>query len=139
MALHANENRWPSENTVIIAGSVKPQLALRASFEMPQVGPKRRIQMSGKLFDAIINNPNQGHFSTGINPTELNLNTAFNQQLQAALGRTGCQDVIGIVMPEDLWNDVELQAEKLWRMPLAVVDTPSTYRAIMLRSPRAQE
>jgi hypothetical protein len=133
MTLHTNENGWPHENTVIVAGSVKPQLALRASFEMPEVGPKRRVQMSGKLFDAIINDPNQGHFATGINPAELNLNPAYNQQLRSALGRTGCQDVVGIVIPEDLWSEVEGQAEKLWRIPVAVVDTPSSYRAIMLQ------
>lgn len=138
MTLHTRENRLPSENTVIVAGSIKPQLALRASFEMPTVGPKRRIQMSAKLFDAIINNPNQGHFATGIDPAELNLNAALNQQARAALGRTGCQDVIGIIMPEDLWSDVELQSEKLWQIPLAVVDTPSSYRAVILRSTQSQ-
>lgn len=134
MTIHSNENRWPGENTVIVAGSVKPQLAMRASFEMPSVGPKRRIQMSAKLFDAIINSPSQGHFATGINPAELDLSGAFNQQLQNALGRMGCSDVVGIIMPDDLWDDVELQAEKLWRIPLAIVDTPSSYRAIMPNS-----
>ena len=139
MTLHTNENKWSSRNTVIVAGSIKPQLALRASFEMPKVGPKRRIQMSGKLFDAIINDPNQGHFATGIDPAELSLSPAFNQQLRLALGRTGCHDVVGIMLPEDLWNDVELQAEKLWRIPIAVVDTPSSYRAVMLRSNQSEE
>lgn len=139
MTHHSQENAWPTENTVIVAGSVKPQLALRASFEMPQRGPKRRLQMSEKLFDAIINDPNQGHFATGIDPAELSLNPALNQQLRAALGRTGCRDVVGLILPEDLWNNVELQAEKLWHIPVAVVDTPSTYRAVMLRSNRTQE
>jgi len=134
MTTYSGENRWLGENTIIVAGSVYPQLAMKASFEMPAAGPKRRIQLSAKLFDAIINNPNQGHFATGINPAELDLDGALNQQLQSALGRTGCNDIVGIILPDDLWVDVELQVEKLWNIPLAIVDTTSSYRAIMSSS-----
>ncbi len=134
MALYTDRNKWPRETTVIVAGSVKPQLALQASFEMPKVGPKRRIQMSARLFDAIINDPNQSHLATGIHPSELSLNEAFSHQLRSALGSAGCDDIVGVVLPEDLWESVELQAEKLWRMPLAIVDTHSTFRAIMLQA-----
>lgn len=131
MPLYTRQNQWPSENTVIVAGSVKPRLALRASFEMPQVGPKRRIQMSAKLFDAIINNPNQGHLAGGIHSTELRLSKKLNHQLRSTLGSIGCEDIVGVVLPQDLWEVVELQSEKLWRVPLAVVDSNSTYKAIM--------
>jgi hypothetical protein len=87
--------------------------------------------MSDRLFDELLHHPAQGHLASGINPEGLSLTQRSTIELSQAIGRRGCEDIIGVVMPEELWSTVELQSDKLWRIPVALVYGRSNFRALM--------
>lgn len=87
--------------------------------------------MSARLFCAIINDPEQGHLATGIDPTRVNLDSSLDHQLRRTIGCRACEDIVGVILPEHVWSAVEAHQDKLWRLPLAIIDTQSTFRAAM--------
>lgn len=131
MTAHYRNNRWPTNTTVLTVGSMKPKLALEISFGMPKPGPKRRLPLSSSVFEELLHSPDQGHLALGIRPEALNLPSVSMHQLLQAIGGRGCEHIIGVIMPEELWERVELHSDKLWRMPVALVQSSATYRALI--------
>lgn len=127
MTMHYRENRWPAENTVLIVGSVPQHVGHSASFFFPEMGPKRRIPMSGRLFLDVLHSPDQGPLATGIDRAALELPSRSRDELKVALGSRGCTDLVGLVITDDVLTDAELFEEKMWGLPIATPTSRSTY------------
>lgn len=120
-----------TDSTVLMIGSFHEQVGRLAAFTMPKTGPKRLMPMSERLFDELLHNPAQGHLATGIDYESLSLTERLTKELRQAIGNKGCRDIVGLVMPEELWDTVELQTEKLWYIPVALVIGNSDYKAVL--------
>ncbi len=127
MAIHHRENRWPAEDTVLVVGSVPQQVGHTASFFMPEIGPKRRIPMSGRLFLDVLHSPMQGPLVSGIDRTSVELPSKSRDELRVALGNRGCTDLVGLVMTEEVLADAELFEDKMWGLPVVTPTSRSTY------------